>query len=467
VRSLRGRLTLGVALVVAVVLLAAGAVASHYVATSERAALDDRLKRTAELSRATALAAVNDELPDNDKRLDAVLSADGSSLRLTLGGRVLLDTGAPPPARPRLRRGLQTFVSAGRRYRAYVTPLRDPGLGGLARLEVVSALGRLERRQSQLDDRLLALGLIALVAAAAGAWLAADLVLRPLRRLRTVASSVAEDEDLDRRVPPGGPTELRSLAASFNAMLARLGRSAADRKRALAATRRFTADAGHELRTPLTSVQATLSSLERHLDLPPDRRAEMLGDALAEQRRLVELLDGLQALARGDAGPLELTEVDLAEVVDAAASAAVDRHPGLHLSAELPDAPVAIDGWEPGLRLLADNLVENAVRHGRPDGQIRVTLDAARPGEDGGALLTVDDDGPGIPEGDRARIFAPFARLDATNGEGSGLGLALVEQQVRHHGARIDVGESPLGGARFSVRFAARRPLQSDLPWGA
>jgi two-component system sensor histidine kinase PrrB len=455
VRSLRGRLTLGVALVLAIVLLAAGALASHYAASSERAALDDRLERTAVLSRVTAVAAVNDELPESDKRLDDVLTATGSSLRLTLGGRVLLDTGAPPPSRPRLRQGLQTFESGGRRYRAYVTPLRDPGLGGLARLEVVTALAPLEHRQSQLDHRLLALGLVALVAAAAGVWLAAGLVLRPLRRLRTVASSVAEDEDLDRRVPPGGPTELRSLAASFNAMLARLGRSAADRTRALAATRRFAADAGHELRTPLTSVQATISTLERHLDLPAERRAEMLGDALAEQRRLVELLDGLQALARGDAGPVEFTEVDLAEVVDAAAAAAVERHPGVNLSAELPEAPVAIEGWEPGLRLLTDNLVENAVRHGRPDGHVRVTLEAAAPGEDG-AVLTVDDDGPGIADADRERIFSPFARLRATNGEGSGLGLALVEQQVRHHGARIDVGESPLGGARFSVRFAAR-----------
>ena len=68
----------------------------------------------------------------------------------------------------------------------------------------------------------------------------------------------------------------------------------------------------------------------------------------------------------------------------------------------------------------------------------------------------MEDDGPGIADADRERIFTPFARLESTNGEGSGLGLALVEQQVRHHGARIDVGESPLGGARFSVRFAAR-----------
>jgi signal transduction histidine kinase len=111
---------------------------------------------------------------------------------------------------------------------------------------------------------------------------------------------------------------------------------------------------------------------------------------------------------------------------------------------------VPIDGWEPGLRLLADNLLENAARHGRPGGRVVVTV---RRGADG-ALLTVDDDGPGIPAPDRERIFEPFTRLASTNGTGSGLGLALVEQQVRHHGARIEVGESPLGGARFSVQFA-------------
>jgi signal transduction histidine kinase len=180
----------------------------------------------------------------------------------------------------------------------------------------------------------------------------------------------------------------------------------------------------------------------------------MLGDALAEQRRIVDLLDGLQALARGDATPLEVTEVDLGDVVDAAATAAVERHPDLQLSADLPDAPVPVEGWEPGLRLLADNLVENAARHGRPGGRIKVTLNPSATG----ALLVVEDDGPGVPPADRERIFEPFARLEATNGDGSGLGLALVEQQVRHHGARIEVGDSPLGGARFSVQFAHAAP---------
>jgi two-component system sensor histidine kinase PrrB len=261
-----------------------------------------------------------------------------------------------------------------------------------------------------------------------------------------VTASIADDEDLGRRVPDDrGTAELRSVARSFNAMLGRLGRTAADRERALAATRRFAADAGHELRTPLTSVQATLSVLRRHPELDDARRDALLGDALGQQRRLVDLLDGLQALARGDAGPLEHAPVDLAELVDEVVTAAVARHPEVALSAALPEAPVVVEGWEPGLRLVVENLVTNAVRHGGHT--VRVTL-ADR-------ALTVDDDGPGIAAADRERIFAPFARVDGGEAPGSGLGLALVAQQAGHHGATVEVTRAPepLGGARFVVRF--------------
>src|SRR5205807_3701293 len=203
----------------------------------------------------------------------------------------------------------------------------------------------------------------------------------------------------------------------------------------------FAADAGHELRTPLTSVQATLSALGRHPDLEPERREAMLADALAEQRRLVALLDGLQALARGDAGPLEHTQVDLAEVVDQVVSAQ-----DAPIDARLPDRAVVVEGWEPGLRMLVANLVGNAVGHGRDNGRVQVTLTPD-------AVLQVDDDGPGVPPAERERIFAPFARVNGTDRPGSGLGLALVAQQARHHGAAVEVGDSELGGARFTVRF--------------
>ena len=91
-------------------------------------------------------------------------------------------------------------------------------------------------------------------------------------------------------------------------------------------------------------------------------------DALAEHRRLVDLLDGLQAMARGDAAPGEVGDVDLAEVVAASLDQAASRHPAVTWTSSLPDEPVWLRGWEPGLRLLIDNLLENAARHGRPEG---------------------------------------------------------------------------------------------------
>jgi two-component system sensor histidine kinase PrrB len=447
VRSLRGRLTLGVLVVLAAVLAAAGAAAFHEIDRSERAALDDRLQRTAELARPTAVAAVQQEVPADDPRLDAVLRATGSSLLVRLGRIRLVDSGAAPPAHGALARGLSTFTSDGRRYRAYVTTISDPDLGGRARLEVVSSLGGLEHRIDELEQRVALIGLGGLLVVGLAVWLIASVVLRPLRRLRTVTASIADDEDLDRRVPDDrGPAELRSVARSFNAMLARLGRSAADRERALAATRRFAADAGHELRTPLTSVQATLSALRRHPDVEAARREALLDDALTQQRRLVDLIDGLQALARGDAGPLEHGPVDLTELVDEVVTAAAARHPEVVLAAQLPEAPVVLHGWEPGLRLVVENLVANAIRHGGT--RVRVALEADGP------VLAVDDDGPGVPEAERDRIFEPFARIDGAETPGSGLGLALVAQQAGQHGAHVEVARAPvLGGARFTVRF--------------
>src|SRR5688572_19192201 len=146
-RSLRGRLTLGITVVLAAVLAVAGVLAARDVDRSEREALDDRLVRTAELSGATALDAVQQELPSADDRLDAVLSATRTSLRLSLGAATLVETGDPVPRHGRLPKGLSSFESGGVSYRAYVSDLRDPSLGGLARLELTTRLTALEERQ--------------------------------------------------------------------------------------------------------------------------------------------------------------------------------------------------------------------------------------------------------------------------------------------------------------------------------
>jgi two-component system, OmpR family, sensor histidine kinase PrrB len=452
VRSLRARLSLGVGLVIAAVLGASGVLISNYAERTAREALDDRLRRTAELSRATAVDAVQNALPDTDRRLDAVLRATGSSLQLFIGDVVVLEAGRSAPAGGVPATGLRTVTRGGQRYRVLVTPLEGAGLGNLAKLEVVSSLAEVERRQAELDSRLTWLGVAALLAAVLGTLLAAERVLRPLRRLRRATGRIAAEEDLSVRVSEtDGPAEVRGLAASFNAMLGRLSASAALQVRALEATRRFAFDAGHELRTPLTTVQATLSALQRHPDVAPEQRTAMLEDALEEQRRLVTLLDGLQALARGEATSPDHEDVDLADVVTRAVGDTRARYPETTFALEVPDAPVVLRGWEPGLRTLVANLVANAAHHGRERGTVRVALASGPP-----PGLIVDDEGDGIPEADRERIFEPFRRLEAAaDRPGTGLGLALVAQQAREHGATVRVETSPAGGARLVVAFAA------------
>ena len=158
--------------------------------------------------------------------------------------------------------------------------------------------------------RLLALALTALAA-----WGFTTLAVRPLARLRAGAARVSGAEDLSTPLPDEGPEEVRPLAGALNEMLARLGASTAATERALEATRRFAADAGHELRTPLTGMRANLDTLARNPGLPAQQRDALVADMTAEQDRMVHLLEGLQALARGEAAeslprePVELGDL--------------------------------------------------------------------------------------------------------------------------------------------------------------
>lgn len=455
-QSLRSRLTLGVLAVLAVVLFLGGSYVAREADHTERQGLDDRLRRTAELTDDEALEAVDQGLPEgDDARLNSVLRATGSSLQVLYNGTPFLNAGVPLRRLRDTPNGFVTRWVDGRHLRIYTKTLRKDANSTLTRQQAATDLRPIERRQTRLLRTLISIGAAMLLAAGLGTWLAAELVLRPLRRLRAHARQVEHEDDLDRRVPTRGPREIRSLAGSFNAMLERLGRSARDRTLALEATRRFAADAGHELRTPLTSVQAALSTIERHPTMDPATRAMMVEDALGEQRRLVDLLDGLQALARGDANAVDHADVDLTDVVARVVGSAEERHPDVRIDLDLPRAEVTVHGWESGLHSLAGNLVENAIRHGRPGGHVAVALSAGD--RRAGPVLTVDDDGPGVPATDREQIFVPFSRLPDTACAGSGLGLAIVAQQAGHHGAAVHVEDAALGGARFVVAFPPGR----------
>lgn len=290
--------------------------------------------------------------------------------------------------------------------------------------------------------RLLVSGLpIALVAAGIMGWAATGRALRPVEDIRDRTERLRAD-DLGDRVPvPDTDDEIRDLALTMNSMLDRLD----DHQRA---QRQFVADASHELKSPVANLRAMLdtATAARSGSLDRDRLS-------GEVDRLGDLIDNLLFLATradggrltGATGPVHLDDLlfDEAALVTSTGRAAVTI-----------DAiePCTVTGHRGDLRRLVRNLVDNAARHATS----RVTL-GCRAESDGAAVIVVADDGDGIPEADRERVFDRFTRLDPARGRdagGSGLGLAIVRQIATDHGGTITVTEPPGGGSRFEVRLA-------------
>ncbi|HEV2781938.1 MAG TPA: HAMP domain-containing sensor histidine kinase [Actinophytocola sp.] len=281
-------------------------------------------------------------------------------------------------------------------------------------------------------------------AAAAGVatWFAVRSSLRPVERIRRAAARLPSGS----RLPlPEAHDELRSLAAALNGLLARRD-EASDR------LRRFTGDAAHELRSPVASIRVQAEVAVANPD--PELSHEVLGEVVRESERLSTLVDGLLTLARSDAGELPTAEpVDVAVAArDAVARLGSADGPAVSLhvaggAAWVSAAPSEVD-------LVLDNLLRNAVRHARAQVTVSVLLAASS------VRLVVDDDGYGVPEEHRARVFDRFYRVQddrARSSGGAGLGLALVAEVVRRRGGTVHVGESPDGGARFQVRWPALR----------
>ncbi len=458
-RTLRGRLALAAAAAAAVAMTLVGAAVLATVAGSERRALDDRLREQAEGLRPAALAAARLGLledatgPDGalrpgqaDQLARGVLGEEDRTLRLLDGDRVLFALGPPRAGRlPRpVGEGCTDFAVGAEDWRSCAT-----AVDGALALQVATSLEPVRERVGRVRRVAATVALAGVVGVGALAWWLAGLALRPLLALRDGARQVSGTEDLRQRLPAaGGPDEVRALADSLNGMLGRLEASSARTRAALEAARRFTADAGHELRTPLMALRTDVDTLRRP-DLPEAQRGDVLDAVEAEARQLAGLLEALQALARGDAGVAGRSEpVDLAAVVATAVAGARARHPGVTFTLEAED--VEVRGSADGLRMAVDNLLENAARHGRPGGRVEVRVG---PGE-GGARVTVDDDGPGIPEAERERVLERFARGRDARAQGSGLGLAIVAQQAALHHGGVRVGGSPLGGTRVTLLLA-------------
>ncbi|WP_103542714.1 ATP-binding protein [Streptomyces sp. SM1] len=276
------------------------------------------------------------------------------------------------------------------------------------------------------------IGLPLLLGVVAGVtWLVTGRALRPVEGIRREMAAITASEDLTRRVPePATHDEIARLAGTTNETLAALEASV-DRQR------RFVADASHELRSPIASLRTQLEVAAAHPGLLD------LDGAVEDTVRLQHLAADLLLLARLDAGERPAgARVDLAAMAREEAAGRT----GVTVDAE----PAEVTGSRGQLGRVLANLLDNAGRHARE----RVTVSVRREGS--WAVLAVADDGDGVAEADRERIFERFVRLDAARSRddgGAGLGLAIARDVAVRHGGTLTAGAAPAGGALFELRL--------------
>ncbi|GDY33098.1 sensor histidine kinase [Gandjariella thermophila] len=335
--------------------------------------------------------------------------------------------------------------------------------------------------QVRLRRVLIATGIGALVVTAAVLVFTVRMALAPLDAMTSLARSIAGGHRGRRLSPSRTDTELGRTAAAFDDMLDALegterqaraaeaqARSAEAQARAAEAqsrgsearTRQFVADAAHELRTPIAGLQAVADAvLQSGPDADPDERDRMVLLLVREAQRAGRLVDDLLALAKIDAGlELQHERVDLFTLANNEAERTKLLAPGMTI--EVAGEPVEVVGDPQRLTQVLANLMDNARQATGPDGRIRVTVGRAG----SFAEMVVADNGPGVPEADRERIFDRLVRLDQARDRrsgGSGLGLAIALGFVRAHGGDLTCEAPPPGESGAVFRVAIPLP---DIP---
>jgi len=391
------------------------------------------------------------DLDDAQDLAEVVEEAPGASefdaqvQTLDIDGSVTATTGLAIPVSPRAldiaSNGsdgtFENLFIGTTEYRVFTAPVNDGGAVQVAisREGTISLLGVLR-------ERLLVIGgILALTAAAAG-WLVARRTLRPLGELTATAEHVARTKDLDTPITVDNANdEIGRLATSFNEMLDALASSREQQHR-------LVQDAAHELRTPLTSVNANIDLLMRAKDIPTDERDEILGRVRGELRQLGLLFTELIELATDRQESSTHLPVDLVDVVDKAVD---DLSRRAKNPVTVNATSSTIEGDFKALHRAVTNLLGNAVKYSPVNSPISVTV------ADG--TVSVSDQGPGIPVADREKVFDRFHRLDeARPMPGSGLGLAIVAKVVADHGGTTFVRDAESGPGAV-VGFTIPRKL--------
>ncbi|MFI9646153.1 sensor histidine kinase [Streptomyces sp. NPDC052040] len=341
-------------------------------------------------------------------------------------------------------------------YRVIASPGRDGDvlIVGLPLEPVQATVHRLELVAA------IVLGVALAVAGVAGAlWVRWS--LRPLSRVAATAARVSElplasgDVVLPPRAPQTDPRgEVGRVAAAFNRMLGHVEDALTQRHASQERLRRFAADASHELRTPVASVRGHAELALLHPDPVPPEVTRALQRIAAESARMGDMVDDLLLLARLDAGrPLERRPVDLTHLVLDAVTDARAAGPGHRWTLDLPEDPVTVPGDVHRLHQVLANLLANARVHTPVGTEVTVTLESATDA----ALLSVRDDGPGVPEGVRPGVFERFTRAEhrrhpKTSGGGAGLGLSIVAAVAEAHRGSVSLESGP-GSTTFTVRL--------------
>jgi signal transduction histidine kinase len=294
----------------------------------------------------------------------------------------------------------------------------------------------------------IALAAVAVAAVVLG-WFTAGRVLRPLSTITAAARRISASSLHERLALPGPDDELKELADTLDHLFARL-------EAAFDAQRRFAANASHELRTPLTRERALLEVTRADPTATAATWQHVSRDLLAFNAEQDRLIEALLTLASSETGPGQRETADLAAITGAALAAAGPAITGRDLDVHARIQPAIFDGDPLLVRQLATNLIDNAVRHNIPGGQIDVATTASQ----AGAVLSVASSGQVIPAADVDRLFQPFQRLGprpARRDGGHGLGLAIVKAIAAAHDATITARPRPGGGLAISIAFPPPR----------
>ncbi|MGV0742416.1 sensor histidine kinase [Mycolicibacterium sp. XJ870] len=417
------------------------------------------------------IGVTNDQYSQLDRRLDS-LSSLGDVGTLLNNPKVTADESAPDDgglvrtARiggvtvsvpsdivlPQLDNGYADTTIDGVEYRVRTFN------AGPASIALGAPLAETQRRIDELHLRVVLICAGVIGSTIVVGWVISLVMINPFRLLAQQARAINAQSNPD-EVQVRGVREAVEIAEAVEGMLARIGNEQERTKAALESARDFAAVASHELRTPLTAMRTNLEVLYT-LDMTADQRQEVIGDVMRTQTRIEATLTALERLAQGELTTIEdFVPMDVTELLDRAAHDALHTYPGLRASL-MPSPTVLMLGMPAGLRLVIDNAIANAVKHG---GATEIRLSAVSSADD--VQIVVDDNGSGVPEMERAEVFARFARGSTASRSGSGLGLALVAQQAELHGGSASLEASPLGGARLLLRLPFRRSRMEDAPF--